>query len=263
MPELPEVESFKKYIDDTSLRQKIESVKLASKGLLLNTSSRELIKALEGTSFTKTFRHGKFLFVELARKGYLMLHFGMTGDLLYYTPEKKSPKVFVLLMLFSNGKALLFSDSRKLGKIALVESMDEFILQRGYGDDALKISQENFVKKFEKRKAAVKTVLMNQKIVAGVGNEFSDEILFQSQVDPRSACNKLSDGLLKDIFHNMKKILKEAVGHNADRDKLKHYFFLGNRKAGLKCPRCKGKTEFETIGGRSSYFCPSCQKLYS
>ena len=262
MPELPEVESFKRYVDNTSLHQTIETIRFAGKNLLLHTPEKKLRDALTGNTLEETFRHGKFLFIKLRRHGHLLLHFGMTGDLEYYTPDAKSPRVYVLLLAFTNGNNLVFTDSRRLGKIAIVNDVDAFIQERGYGVDALKITEAAFSKIFQKRKKAIKTALMDQKIVAGVGNEFSDEILFQARIHPMSIAAKLTEVQLRKIYHAMVTILKEAVGHNADRSKLEHYFFLGNRKEGLKCPGCKGTTEFKTVGGRSAYFCPACQKLY-
>jgi formamidopyrimidine-DNA glycosylase len=263
MPELPEVESFRKYIEDTSLHQRIADVQLAAQGMFIDTTDKELKKILEGNSFSGTFRHGKFLFIRLEKEGSLMLHFGMTGDLLYYELDHKSPRSYVLLVHFVNGKNLLFSDPRRLGKIALVKDVDQFIKKRGYGKDALLITKEEFMALFRKKRTSIKAALMNQKSVAGVGNEFSDEILFQSRIHPASIASKLSLEQLAEIYSHMKRILTEAVFHNADRTKLKQYFFLENRKAGLICPRCGGRTVWETIGGRSSYFCPSCQKLYA
>ena len=146
--------------------------------------------------------------------------------------------------------------------IAWVNSIEEFIKKRGYGEDALQISLKIFLSLFKKRKVAIKTALMNQNIIAGVGNEFSDAILFQTKIHPLSVSGNLNEDQLGKIFQMMKKILKEAMRHDADRDKLNHYFLLNQRHAGLVCPRCKAKTEWQTIGGRSSYFCPSCQQLY-
>jgi formamidopyrimidine-DNA glycosylase len=263
MPELPEVENFKNYIDETSLHQKIAAIQIAAPELLVNTTIDILRDTLKGNVFEDTFRHGKFLFIRLLKNGFLMLHFGMTGDLLYYTPDKKYPKVYVLLIQFENGRNLAFSDQRRLGKIGLVKNVESFIKDRGYGKDALKISLEEFIALFQKRRIAIKTALMNQKIVAGVGNEFSDEILFQSKVHPESKSNVLPIEKLKEIYQHMLAILQEAIEQNADRSKLEHYFFLDHRKEGLKCPECKGETKLRTIGGRSSYFCPSCQKLYT
>lgn len=263
MPELPEVESFRKFVDNTSLHQKITSAKLSKPDLLLDTSPKELIDALEGNAFVDTHRHGKFLFIQLKTKGYLMLHFGMTGEVHYHTPNAKSPKVYILLIKFENGKHFLFSDSREFGMIAWVKNVEAFIERRGYGEDALQIDLKKFLSLFKKRRVSIKTALINQKIIAGVGNEFSDAILFQTKIHPLSVSNKLNENQLTDIFNSMKKILKEAVSYNADRDKLNHYFLLNQRNEGLKCTRCKGKTELATIGGRSSYFCASCQKLYN
>jgi len=264
MPELPEVESFKRYFDKTSLRQKIKRVRLSAPGMLFHSTEKEVLDNLEGNTFTATHRHGKFFFALLKRNGALMLHFGMTGDLVYYTPDKKSPIRFALLIEFANGKNLAFQDTRKLGMIGWVDDVDAFIQRHGYGKDALKISEREFVASIQRRKTAIKTTIMNQRVVAGVGNEYSDEILFRARIHPESPANALNEAQLKEIYAEMKSILKDAVKRRADRKKMSQYFFLENRQAGLKCPEgCKGFTEFRTIGGRSAYFCPSCQKLYT
>jgi formamidopyrimidine-DNA glycosylase len=262
MPELPEVESFRRFIDKTSLHKKIELARLASPGMLLNTREEDLIRTLEGTSMEKTFRHGKFLFIKLKNDNNLMLHFGLTGDVEFVKPGDTTPDKFALQLHFSDDSDFFFTDTRKMGKIALVDDIQKFVSERGYGTDALKIKQNDFIERISKKKVAIKTVLMDQKIVAGVGNEFSDEILFQTKIHPASSTVSLSKKKLAGIYETMITILKEAVKSNANRQKLEHYFFLENRKAGLSCPRCKGKTAFETIGGRSSYFCPKCQKMY-
>jgi formamidopyrimidine-DNA glycosylase len=261
MPELPEVESFRKYIEDTSFGQRISKVQLSTRNMLLETTDKDLKTALEGNSFADTFRHGKFLFIELKSKQFLMLHFGMTGDL-DYSEEPKKPKSFAMIFTFSNKHQLVFSDPRRLGKIALVDDPQAFIAKRKYGKDALNISRQEFLKRFKNKKTPIKVSLMDQKTIAGVGNEFSDEILFQSKIHPNSNTAALSEEQLVMIFNAMKRILNESVKKNADRSKLKNYFFLGNRKAGLACSGCQGETEMQTIGGRSSYFCPSCQKIY-
>jgi formamidopyrimidine-DNA glycosylase len=264
MPELPEVESFKRYFDKTSLRQKIKRVRLAAPGMLFHSTEKEVLDNLEGNTFTETRRHGKFFFALLKRNGALMLHFGMTGDLVYHKSDKNSPIRFALLIEFANGKNLAFQDTRKLGMIGWVDNVDAFIQRQGYGEDALKISEKEFVASLQKRKTAIKTAIMNQRVVAGVGNEYSDEILFRSSIHPESPANALSDAKLKEIYSHMKSVLKVAVKRRAGQKKMSEFFFLENRRAGLKCPEgCKGFTEFKTIGGRSAYFCPGCQKLYT
>jgi formamidopyrimidine-DNA glycosylase len=262
MPELPEVESFRRFIDKTSLRKKIETATLASPNMLLQTKANALLKILRENWFEETFRHGKFLFIKLRKDGNLMLHFGLTGDLDFIKPGEDPPTKFALRFHFDDDSDLYFTDTRKMGKIALVDDVPSFIAKRGYGTDALKITEKQLIERIKKKKVAIKTTLMDQKIVAGVGNEFSDEILFQTKIHPASKTAALTEKQLSQIYKSMVTILKEAVRARANREKLDHFFFLGNRKAGLTCPRCKGKTEFQTIGGRSSYFCPKCQKKY-
>lgn len=262
MPELPEVESFRKSITKTSMEKKIEMISLASPGMLLNTSEAQLKKSLVGNQFLKTHRHGKFLFVSLKTGSHLMLHFGLSGDIVYVKPGEDQPTRYALRFHFTDDSDLYFTDPRKLGKISIVKDLELFIQDKGYGKDALEIGVKEFIGLIQKKKTAIKTALMDQKNVAGVGNEFSDEILFQTGIHPSSLAMNLSEKQLKDIYSTMVSILKEAIKYNANREKLTHYFFLENRKEGLDCPNCKGKTEFKTIGGRSSYFCPSCQKAF-
>lgn len=263
MPELPEVESFRKFVDEHALDQKIECIHLSTSKLLWKTTGKALKEALVGNKLVATQRHGKFLFVELNQRGFLLFHFGMTGDFHYGKASELNHPSYILSIQFTNNHVLLFSDSRMFGEIALIESVEDFIQTRGYGPDALQIGEKEFVSLMSQRKAAVKTVLMNQKMLAGVGNEFSDAILFQCRIHPLSQANSLKKEQVEEMHSVMKKILKEAVKVDADRSKLNHYFLLNQRKAGLRCVRCNGKTEWMEIGGRSSYFCPSCQKLYS
>jgi formamidopyrimidine-DNA glycosylase len=262
MPELPEVESFKKYIDKTSIGKQIELINLVAPKMLINTTEKKLKSTLVGNVFKGTFRHGKFLFIELKKGGNLLLHFGLTGDLAFIKPGEEPPQKFVLRFHFHDDSDLFFTDTRKMGKIALVDDIKSFIAERGYGKDALTITKQEFIESLKKKKIAIKTVLMDQKILAGVGNEFSDEILFQAKIHPATPTINLSAKQMQTIYTLMLSILKQSVKHNADREKLGQYFFLENRKAGLVCPNCNVKTAFQTIGGRSSYFCPSCQKKY-
>jgi formamidopyrimidine-DNA glycosylase len=262
MPELPEVESFRRFIEKTSLGKEIEVIKLQSPGMLLKTTATQLEKVLVGNFLQDTFRHGKFLFIKLKKEGSLLLHFGLTGDVEYRKPGEDPPERFALQLHFRDDSDFFFTDTRKMGKIALIDDVDKFIKEKKYGTDALKIKEKDFVEKISQRKTPIKTVLMDQKILAGVGNEFSDEILFQTKIHPASATSALSEKQLKAVYAAMTSTLKESVRANANREKLQQFFFLENRKADLKCPRCKGKTGFQEIGGRSSYFCAKCQKLY-
>lgn len=263
MPELPDVESFRKTIERTSLHRRIEEVDIRAPGMVLNTTPEKLREVLQGNAFEKTHRHGKFLFVGLKEKGNLMLHFGLTGNIVFAKNREDHPENYALSIRLPDHQFLVFTDTRKLGKIAWVEDVQSFIEEKGYGEDAMAIGKEDFVRRLSKRRGPIKTVLMNQKIIAGVGNEYSDEILFHARIHPASNVAKLSEKQLGEIYDQMKAILSEAVRQNADPSKLSQYFFLYHREEGLPCPGCKGKVRSETIGGRSAYYCPSCQKKYT
>jgi formamidopyrimidine-DNA glycosylase len=261
MPELPEVESFRKYVEETSLKQEISGVSLRNEHQLLNTTKAALTRALKGSKLTGTIRHGKFLFIRISKGGYLLLHFGLTGDIRYVDQDAEEPRFTAFMLEFKKGGMIAFTDSRQMGKVGLVDDAAKFLRKKGWGPDALQITKEEFMDRFANRRTNIKTALMNQKLVAGVGNEYSDEILFQAGLHPESRVDKLDKKMLENVFRLMKKILEKAVSVDADRDRLGKYFFLDNRKAGLECPRCGGKTEFKTVGGRSAYFCPHCQQL--
>lgn len=261
MPELPEVESFKKYLEETSLNQEISGVTLYKDKVLEGIIKAKLVNALKGSKLKKVFRHGKFLFVRISKGGHLLLHFGMTGDLEYVDEQGDVPRFTVLLLEFKKSGMLAFTDPRLIGRISLVDDVNKFIEMKGYGPDAMAISREEFLDRLSGRRMNIKSALMNQKLLAGVGNEYSDEILFQAGLHPESRTDKLERKQLVDIYRQMKTVLKKAVSVNADRDRLGRFFFLDNRRAELECPRCGGKTSFKKVGGRSSYFCESCQEL--
>jgi formamidopyrimidine-DNA glycosylase len=262
MPELPEVESFKNYIEQTSLYKRIKDVTVSNAMLLSGTSKECLRGTLIGNMMMGSRRHGKFLFIRHKKDLNLLFHFGMTGHLEYFPKGEPINKNAALLILFKDDSSLAFVDRRRLGKVGLIKNVDDFIKERGYGPDALQIDEKEFTERLKSKRTNIKTALMDQKLLAGVGNEYSDEILFQSRLHPESRINKLNMRLLHRVFENMQGILKKAVAENADRRKLSNYFFLEHRKAGLTCPpKCGGFTALKTIGGRSSYFCPGCQEL--
>lgn len=259
MPELPEVENFKKYIDKTSLNKEIKEVELANTILLLKTSEKKLIKTLEGNVFESTSRHGKYLFIQLKKGGFLVFHFGMSGYL-EYRECKKSIEGYSLLISFNDNRCLSYTDKRKLGKIGLIKDIQDFVEDRAYGPDALQISEEEFLETLINKRGSIKSVLMDQHLIAGVGNEYSDEILFQAHIDPESKTDRLSKPVLSTIFEKMQDVLQQGIIDVARNGKKQ--FFIENRKSGLPCPsQCGDYTEVKKIGGRSSYFCPNCQKL--
>lgn len=260
MPELPDVEVFKRYLDSTSLHQEIEEVKASSKQVLKGVSSSTLGKELKGRSFSSTDRYGKYLFAHLdGDEAILLLHFGMTGFLKYFKDLEKEPPHDRLLISFKNGYHLAYDSQRKLGEIRLIEDQQEFVGKQELGPDAVSISFADFLDALSGSRASVKSALMNQKILAGIGNVYSDEILFQAGIHPASKAGNLDEKTLKNLFKAMGKVLDKAVKAGADPERFPKSFIIPHRHGDQKCPRCSGTIESEKISGRTAYFCPKCQ----
>src|SRR6516165_8546880 len=168
MPELPEVETFKRYLDGTSLHQRITNVEVQDSYVLKRVSARELKRRLKGRRFEKSQRHGKHLFVRaseyppsprLRRASlWLRLHFGMTGSLEYLKDDEVTPKTARVIFRFANSCRLAFDDQRKFGEIELVEDVEEFLRTRSLGPDALEISFSQFRTILGKHRGAVKAI---------------------------------------------------------------------------------------------------------
>lgn len=263
MPELPEVETFKRYLDSTSLHQRIKGVEVRSAYVLKGVSARELARQLEGHSFESSCRHGKHLLVRADGDLWLRLHFGMTGSLQYFKREQDVPRHTRVLFAFMNGHRLVFEDQRKFGKIGLVENVNEFLKQRGLGPDALDISLSQFREIFRKHRGAVKSILLNQKLIAGIGNIYADEILFRARIHPAMQASALKEKTITKLVRATRQVLKKAIEARADADLMPKSWLLPRRGKGGKCPRCGRELKSASIGGRTAWFCAHCQRRTS
>jgi formamidopyrimidine-DNA glycosylase len=261
MPELPDVEVFKQYLDATSLHKKIESVQITDERVLESLSKNKLTRALKGKTFRSARRHGKYLFVELDGGGlWLVLHFGMTGFLKYFKDTDNKSSHPRILIQFTNGYHLSYDCQRMLGEVNVTDDVEKFLRTRDLGMDALDVDLETFKDLLGKTRGAVKSALMNQKLLAGIGNVYSDEILFQAGVHPKTQANKLDEKQLEKIFDDMQKVLETAIDCGADPEKMPEFYILPERRKKGKCPRCSGEIVKEKVSGRTAYFCPKCQR---
>jgi formamidopyrimidine-DNA glycosylase len=263
MPELPDVEIFKRYLDRTSLHQRITGVEVRDAYVLKRVSARELARRLKSRRFEKTHRHGKHLFVRAGDELWLRLHFGMTGSLEYLKRDEQTPKTARVLFNFANNDRLAFDDQRKFGEIELIEDVDEFLQRRGLGPDARNIRFSKFKEIFEKRRASVKAILLNQKLIAGIGNLYADEILFRVRIHPATQASALNEKIVGKLFRATCSVLKTAIEAKADADRLPKSWLLPHRGKGGKCPRCGHNLKSATIAGRTTWFCARCQKQIS
>ncbi|MFD0976156.1 Fpg/Nei family DNA glycosylase [Salinimicrobium gaetbulicola] len=258
MPELPEIALFKKYVDATSLHKKITSLSFPDTSLLQSPKS-DFEKALKGEEFDETSRIGKYLFLKTTAKPVLVLHFGMTGELEYYK-NQDPPKYAKLIFHFENGYQLAYACRRKLGKIYLAESIEEFKKDHFLGKDALDLEEKEFLELLGQKSGSIKGALTDQHMVAGIGNVYSDEMLYQCKIHPKTRTGKLSDSDEKRLFKEMKKVLEMAIDKEGERSEFPSDYLISHRKEGEKCPKCSGKIEMIKVSGRSTYFCPECQK---
>src|SRR5215470_5797239 len=259
MPELPDVEIFKRYFDATSLHQRIDDVDVRNAYILKETSAQELARRLKGRRFESSRRHGKHLFARADDEIWLRLHFGMTGSLHYFKDEERVPSHTRVLFVFAKNRRLAFDDQRKFGEVGLVKDVDEFLKNRGLGPDALDVDLAEFKNILAKHHGAVKSILLNQKLIAGIGNIYADEILFRARIHPATKAARLSENKMKRLFRAMRYILKNAIESKADVGVLPRSWLLPHRGTRGKCPRCSSELKSTTIGGRSTWFCTHCQ----
>jgi formamidopyrimidine-DNA glycosylase len=259
MPELPDVEIYRRYLNATSLHQEITKVEIRTEKILEGISSAKLKRGLRGRAMKATRRWGKYLFAELDSGSYVMMHFGMTGNLSYQKNLEDEPPHGRLLIGFSNGYYLIYISQRLLGKVSLITDVEKFVKDKGLGPDVLDIDYETFGDVLRKGRGSLKTTLMNQKLFAGIGNVYSDEILFRSRLHPKTEVGNLDESDIKKLFRKTKEVMETAIESGVDPGKFPRSYLLPHRNEGEKCPYCKDHVTRMKISGRSAYYCPACQ----
>ncbi|MGZ5433230.1 MAG: Fpg/Nei family DNA glycosylase [Thermoanaerobaculia bacterium] len=259
MPELPEVETYARYFARHALNQRIARVDVLDERILGEIRKDAFVRKLKGRRFTNVRRHGKHLFVA-AGATWLHLHFGMTGDLAYFrdTPPRFAKVVFA----FDGGMHLAFEDMRLFGLADLVDSPDAFVRERGLGPDPLDraFTPKRFAALLEGRRGAVKSLLMTQEVIAGLGNLYVDETLYQTSVHPRRAVHRLKGDEVQAIFTTIRRILRETIARHAREAELPGTYLIHHREAGTRCPRCGGTIRKTVVFGRTTYFCAKHQR---
>ena len=255
MPELPEVEGFARYFAQHALRQPVSRVRVRDERVL-GVRKETLSRALRGHAFHRVHRHGKHLFAD-AGETWLHLHFGMTGDLEHYSDEE--PRFSRVIFDFAKGH-LAFIDMRLFGVVDLTPSPDAYIEEHGLGPDPLQMSLTQFRERIAKRRGASKALLMSQDFIAGIGNLYADETLFQTNIHPRRPVDRLSDAEVRAVYNAMRRILREVIRvREKDGDWPNRYLSM-HREEGERCPKCGGTIRRTVVMSRTTYFCAKHQK---
>jgi formamidopyrimidine-DNA glycosylase len=261
MPELPDVESFKTRLDAASLHKTIHRTRFFDERILRGTSRQALSRRLKRTRLLSSHRHGKYLFVELESGGDLVLHFGMTGGL-EVRRSGDAPRFTRLLLEFENGGRLAVFSKRMLAKAAWTSDRSRFLREKKLGPDALDpdFSGREFADRLSKHRGSLKAALMNQSILAGIGNVYSDEILFQAKTFPAAEIPGNDRKRLSALYRVMRRVLAVAARRGGAPGDLPRSYLLKHREAGAPCPRCRSPVASRTVSGRTACYCPRCQR---
>lgn len=224
-------------------------------------SPREALeKALTGARFGETQRIGKYFFAHIASGPWLHLHFGMTGDLVLYRGNEL-PKYTRFSFHFQSGQNLAFCDLRKFGVIQLTDDPLAFVKELSLGPDLLKINPEDFSRRLRRGKVAIKTALLDQKRVAGIGNWIADEMLFDCAIHPLTPAEKISKEQAQQLWESGRAIVEQAIAEDTHYGAFPAGFFVHYRKGGALHPEYPDSpVEKLTVGGRGTYIVPARQK---
>jgi formamidopyrimidine-DNA glycosylase len=264
MPELPEVQTIINGLNQKVLgKEIIEIVELRP-----GTVERQIqIKKLGKIDLVT--RRGKYIILQTSEKYKLVIHLRMTGKLIHETDLNKASKHARAEIIFTDNTKLIFNDIRTFGKIQILNSNEEVEAFSRLGVEPLtkEFNANYFSEKLQKRTAPIKNILLDQRVIAGLGNIYVAEILFRCKIDPRKSGNNLSNQQIKEIVKHTKIVLNEAIKHNGTtisdyrsvEDKTGEFQnFL--KVYGKKTCECGSEISKIKQAGRGTYFCASCQK---
>jgi len=262
VPELPDLIVFERRLRDTVLDRTIREVAVREPSLLEDVTAEELAERVEGSAEQESRRHGKWLFARLSTGGWIRFHFGMTGVFHPFDGAHAPDDAHVLFRL-EEGGGLAWSCPRKLGHVGWTEDPDEFAAEKGLGPDPLRegFGVQDFLAALEGRRGMVKSTLMNQEVLAGLGNESTDEILFQLRIHPRTSLPELDEEGRRRLWETTRHVLHTAAEAEGDPERMPEGWLLRARALGEeeRCPRCSTAIERVKVSGRNARICPECQ----
>jgi formamidopyrimidine-DNA glycosylase len=271
MPELPEVETIKNELSPWVVGQSFTKVTILDARLVCGGSAEEVRRGLIGQKVDRLERRGKYLIFHLSNGRSLIMHLRMTGSLLLNPKgvDRYARAVFYL----SNGHRLVFNDRRRLGLIWLVEDANTVVCKLGPEPLDKRFTPDILEQRLSRHRIPVKAALLDQCIVAGIGNMYADEALFAARIHPLRKADDLSPEEVKTLHHCVSRVLGAAIGNKgASVDTYvrpegelgtAHFDFKVAHKGGEPCPICGSTIERVPIQNRGSYFCPQCQPFTS
>jgi formamidopyrimidine-DNA glycosylase len=271
MPELPEVETVTNEIRPYVLDRVITGVVVHWPGTVRGHSPAQFSADLEGRRVTGVFRRGKYIVWELDDGKRLLTHLKMTGSLIALGPDDDEPPYVRVEIRLDDGRRVIFRDPRKFGRMALVGEASGLLAGLGPEPLAEEFTAEVFESLLRKRKSPVKAALLDQTLIAGIGNMYADEALHSAGIHPLRLADSLDIDEYRRLYLAIRRILRSAIdargasisnyirpggdlGHA-------HFAFKVAHKRGENCRGCGTPLERIVIRGRGTYLCPACQRL--
>ncbi len=278
MPELPEVETIVRGLARRITGDAVESVWLGEKPEPLKSSAQEIVATLDRARIAGVRRVGKHIVFDLspqsavvsrkqksAARSHFIVHLGMTGQLLVARPEEEVERHTHAIVRLVSGRELRFVDARRFGRLSVAR--DGF---QATGIEPMEVGFELFSGLFRRRKTPIKSALLNQKLLRGVGNIYADESLFRAGVRPRRRAASLTRAELLRLRDAVQQVLGEAISAGGssvsdyvDAEGERGFFQLQHRvygREGEPCLKCKRKVKRVVLSGRSAHYCPKCQR---
>jgi formamidopyrimidine-DNA glycosylase len=263
VPELPEVETVVRSIAPLAGRR-IVSAEFDSSRVMRGANPEDLAARIQGRKIASVKRYGKFIVMGMKEGGYLIIHLGMTGKLLLGGPRGKHTHAILTL----DRGVLLYDDSRQFGSIEFSEGFPKRVAR--LGPEPLEVEFDDFAAALKGRKTRIKSLLLNQTFVRGVGNIYADEALFRSGIHPQAMAFRIRADRARRLYDSMVAVLTEAiqaggssVSDYVDAEGRQGFFQFSHRvyqRTGKPCLTCKTPIRRVIVTQRSSHFCPKCQK---
>jgi len=277
MPELPEVETVARGLQREIAGRVVISVSLGKTDFMDNPG--EIERGLPGSKIRKVERYGKFMLLRLERgevaggtaeEAALLVHLGMSGAMMPRSAGEPHAKHTHLVALLDDGRELRYVDPRRFGRIAMLAGeMLEKELQR-FGADPLQVSLDEFIERIRSRGARIKALLLDQQMLRGVGNIYADESLWKAKIHPAQIGARLTREQMQALYRALQEILQKAIvlrgssisdfldSAGEPGEYQLHHKAYG--REGEACYRCKSAIRRIVVAGRSSFFCPNCQR---
>lgn len=267
MPELPEVETIKNELSPHISGRRFSSITICDAKPIRQLSVDEFCRKLVGRRIEELKRRGKYLIFQLSGGEALIIHLRMTGALLL-NPEHADRYTRVIFGL-DDGSQLVFTDRRRLGAVWLVENEQVVVHKLGPEPLSPEFTTKALANLLRKRQAPIKAVLLDQSLIAGIGNMYADEALHAAKIHPLRKANSLSSQETQKLYRAINHVLSKAISNKgASIDTYKrpggepgtaHFSFRVAHRKGEPCPTCGTPIQRLAIRNRGSYFCPNCQ----